>query len=371
MNGWMESLLDADHQRRDVYTRLPARALLSLAQVGHTLLHLHLPSGPDFNQKFDVIIDPNASPVCGTSRPQLCFADDRWRAVECELLSALFRIRVKHSLYLSQDRKVWTQYPTPSPGSAHKILTSVNGPKDPHCWCVLTTRMTSSADTDNHRDTYFSLKWDEWQYDIPDSSQTQTFLIRNEWQDGTGHWPSQTLSQTRTLLMWDEWQDGTGHWPSQTLTLFMWDESQDSIGHWPSQTLTLLIWDEWQDGTGHWSSQTQTLLIWDECQDGTGNWPSQKPTTIMWDQWLNDHIPITTLTRCTQCTQQTSHFYFSRKLSLFTALKMASLQKLCTFSCLVSSWKAVIFHPFVCLNDCTATTPLNHHRDPYLDRWMS
>ena len=31
------------------------------AQVGRGLVHLHLRSGPDLNQKFDVIVVPNAS----------------------------------------------------------------------------------------------------------------------------------------------------------------------------------------------------------------------------------------------------------------------------------------------------------------------
>ena len=40
-------------------------------------MHPHLWSGLDLNQKFDIIIAPNASSVCYTSRPQFCIPDSR------------------------------------------------------------------------------------------------------------------------------------------------------------------------------------------------------------------------------------------------------------------------------------------------------
>ena len=48
---------------------------LTSAWAGHRLVPLHLQSGPDLNQKFQVIIAPNMSSVCYTSRPWLCVPD--------------------------------------------------------------------------------------------------------------------------------------------------------------------------------------------------------------------------------------------------------------------------------------------------------
>ena len=67
---------------------------------------LHLQSWPSLNQKFPVIITPNASSVCNTSRPQGCIPDSNWHTVECELCSALLWSWNECSSLLSQDGRV-------------------------------------------------------------------------------------------------------------------------------------------------------------------------------------------------------------------------------------------------------------------------
>ena len=47
-----------------VYTSAWAGLVLALAQAGCGLVHFHMQSGPDLNQKFDIIVIPNMSPVC-------------------------------------------------------------------------------------------------------------------------------------------------------------------------------------------------------------------------------------------------------------------------------------------------------------------
>ena len=61
-----------------IYTTARARPTLSMAQAGCRLVRLHLPSGPEFNQKFHTIITANASSVCYTFRRRLCVPDSRW-----------------------------------------------------------------------------------------------------------------------------------------------------------------------------------------------------------------------------------------------------------------------------------------------------
>ena len=78
-----------------VYATVWVGPLLGLAQLGSGwcgLVHLHLQSGPDFNQKFGVIIIRYTLFVCYMSRPKLCFSDSRWRAMECKPRSAVTKL---------------------------------------------------------------------------------------------------------------------------------------------------------------------------------------------------------------------------------------------------------------------------------------
>ena len=60
--------------------------MLGLARTGCGLVHLHLQPRPDLNQTFYVIIAPNASSVCFTSRLEPCF---KWKITYNRVLSVL------------------------------------------------------------------------------------------------------------------------------------------------------------------------------------------------------------------------------------------------------------------------------------------
>ena len=60
--------------------------MLGLARVGCGLVHLHLQPRPDLNLTLYVIIAPNASSVCFTSRLEPCF---KWKITYNRMLSAL------------------------------------------------------------------------------------------------------------------------------------------------------------------------------------------------------------------------------------------------------------------------------------------
>ena len=84
---------DGGYQWSHAFTLHTARVMpaFASARAPRGLVHCHLWSGPDLNQKFYNNISPKASSVCYTFRPQLRVPDGRWRRMKCEPCSALVR----------------------------------------------------------------------------------------------------------------------------------------------------------------------------------------------------------------------------------------------------------------------------------------